>query len=213
MCRIPNCLQYFEVTSLDNGASVHIKLPTETLNYQVYSPKEDTKVFLYNTNGNNHEIFERLGIRDHHSFVASIVGYGVGGAFPEVENKEDLLKVIVALDKECIKKFRGKYDTDSDFKVGDKVVILPRVRKESSYAPYYTDGMTEYAGKIARIIEVDSTSCNLDVDNGRYFWPKETLKLLTDIVYETTSESEPKPTSELNMIPKKKHYQLDFNIH
>lgn len=210
MYRIPY-LKYFEVTSLDRGASVHINLPTEPLDYKVY--ENEGHYFLYRTKGNNDRIFCILGIGDKNSFVKKIVGYDTTGAFPEVKSKEDLLKVIVALDGECIKKFGDENAISSDLKVGDRVVILPRVKKESPYTPWYSDAMTHYAGRLAVIIEVcRSGSYKLDVDESHYYWPKEALKLSDEVIYKEASKPESK--AELNLFPrKKKHYQLDFNIH
>lgn len=210
MYRIPS-LKYFEVKSLNCNDPVNIKLPTKTLNYDVY---EGTHLhFLNNTKGNNDEIFHILGIGDKNSFVEKIVGYDVRGSFPEVRSKEDLLKVIVALDGECIKKFGGENAISSDLKVGDRVVILPRVKKDTSYTPFYTDSMIMYAGKTAMITSMSEIgSCQLDIDGSRYYWPKETLKLSDEAICKEASKQEFK--SELSMLPReKKHYQLDFNIH
>ena len=104
---IQDYLQYFEVESLNNDAPVHINLPTELLDCGVHI--KEKQCFLYNTKGNNDRIFNILGIDNKYSFVKKIVGYDVCGGFPEVESKEDLLKVIIALDKECIKKFGDKH--------------------------------------------------------------------------------------------------------
>lgn len=212
MCKIPkvlqDSLQYFEVTSLESDTSVFINLPTEILHYRVSAGS--SIYYLYNTQGNNGRIFDILDIRNKYSFIHNIVGYDTTGGFPELKSEDDLLKVIIALDKECIKKFGS-----SAFKEGVKVVILPRVKKESLYSPYYVDGMTQYAGQTATIINVDSSgNCNLDIDCGLYHWPKESLKLL-EYVDEATpkpeSKSESKSTSELNLFPTRKHYQLNFS--
>ena len=210
MYKIPY-LQYFEVTGLNYKDPVHIKLPTKTLNYYVYAG--ENRYFLNNTEENNDRIFYVLGIDDKHSFVKKIVGYDTTGAFPEVKSKEDLLKVIVALDGECIKKFGGENAISSDLKVGDRVVVLPRVKNASLYSPWYSDAMTPYAGKLAVITEIcRSGSYKLDIDESHYYWPKEALKLSDEVIYKEASKQEFK--SELSMLPrKKKHYQLDFNIH
>ena len=107
---VQDYLQYFEVTSLDRDATINIKLPTETLHYRVYldSEIETTVAFLYNPVGRNDKIFTILDIHDPNSFVLDVVYYDANGCFPEVESKGDLLKVIIALDKECIKKFGDK---------------------------------------------------------------------------------------------------------
>lgn len=210
MYRIPY-LKYFEVKSLNYNDPVNIKLPTKTLNYDVYEGVN--QYFLNNTRGNNDEIFYILDIGDKNSFVEKIVGYHTPGGFPEVRSKEDLLKVIIALDGECIKKFGGKNAISSDLKVGDIVVILPRDKKESLYRPYYMDEMTKYAWKTAMITSMSTSgSCQLDIDGGSYYWPKEALKLSDEAICKEASKQESK--AELNLFPrKKKHYQLDFNIH
>lgn len=209
MYRIPY-LRYFEVTGLNYKDPVHIKLPTETLNYDVYAG--ENRYFLNNTEEHNDRIFYVLGIDDKNSFVEKIVGYDTTGAFPEVRSKEDLLKVIVALDGECIKKFDGENAISSDLKVGDRVVILPRVKMESLYTPIYTDTMMKYAGETAIITSVGKNSCKLDIDGSSYYWPKEALKLSDEAICKEASKQEFK--SELSMLPReKKHYQLDFNIH
>ena len=217
MCKIPkvlqDSLQYFKVTSLESDTSVFINLPTETLHYKVSagSPKH----YLYNTQGDNNKIFDILDIRSKYSFIYNIVGYNTTGDFPELKSEKDLLKVIIALDKECIKKFGDKHIQSSDFEEGTKVVVLPRVEKESLYSPYYVDGMTKYAGQTATIISVERNSYKLDIDCGLYYWPRKSLKLLEYVTYEITtkpeSKSELKSTSELNLFPTRKHYQLNFS--
>lgn len=209
--RIPY-LQYFEVTSLDYGATVRINLPPKPLNYEVY--ESESKHFLCNTKVGNDKIFYILGIgANKQSFVSKIVGYDCNGGFPEVKSKEDLLKVIIALDEECVKKFGDKCGASSDFKVGDRVTVLPRVKNASLYSPWYSDAMTHYAGRLAVITEICcSGSYHLDVDESHYYWPKEALKLSDEAIYKEASKPESK--AELNLLPrKKKHYQLDFNIH
>lgn len=212
MCKIPkvlqDSLQYFEVTSLESAAPVCISLPTETLHYTVSAGS--SIYYLYNTSGCNSKIFDILDIGDKYSFVHNIVGYDTTGGFPELKSENDLLKVIIALDKECIKKFGS-----SNFKKGVKVVVLPRVKKESLYTPCYVDEMTHYVGQIATITSVGPSSCTLDIDKGLYYWPKESLELLEHVAHEVTtkpeSKSESKSTSELNLFPTRKHYQLNFS--
>lgn len=121
MYRIPD-LQYFQLKSLDIDWSVYIKLPSCTIKYIVemtdgYYLKNCTKYT------ENDAIFTALGIDSPRIFVMNIVGYECSGAFPEVKTQEDLLKVIVALDKECIKKF-GDKNEQSKFKDGDYVSIM-----------------------------------------------------------------------------------------
>lgn len=224
MCEIPKVLQdylqYFKVTSLNDGETVSIRLPTETLIYKVCS--SDTKIYLNLCDERaNDTIFKVLDILDCKlHFVKDVVGYVTDGSFPELKSKKDLLKLIIALDQECIKKFGNKCAiTDSDFKVGDSVLILPRIKKEIAYTPMYTDAMEKYAGKIARIAKVfhNLNSYHLDIDAHAFYWSKEALGLLKNIEHkaplnpESESESESKPTSELNLFPTKKHYQLNFN--
>lgn len=217
MCKIPivlqDSLQYFEVTSLEPTANVYISLPTETLHYKVSTGS--AIYYLYNIRGGNSKIFDILDIGDKYSFVRNIVGYDTTGGFPELKSEEDLLKVIVALDNKCIKKFGDKRIQSSDFKEGDKVVVLPRIREEESYEPCYVDEMTKYAGQTATITSVSSNSCKLNIDSSLYFWPKESLKLLEYVAHEATtkpkSKSESNSTSELNLFPKRKHYQLNFS--
>lgn len=231
MCEIPKVLQdylqYFKVTSLTCGETVSIRLPTETLIYKVCS--SDTKIYLNLCDERaNDTIFKVLDILDCKPyFVKDAVGYVTDGVFPELKSKEDLLKLIIALDQECIKKFGNKRAiTDSDFKVGDSVLILPRIKKDIAYTPMYTDAMEKYAGKIARIEKYSyHNSYYLDIDAHTFYWPKEALRLLKNIEHkaplniehkaplnpESESESESKPTSELNLFPTKKHYQLNFN--
>ena len=213
MYKIPSYLQYFKITSLEPNAPVYISLPTKTLNYKINVGSDI--YYLDSIEGLNGKIFDILDIDDRYSFVRNIVGYNTTGDFPELKSEEDLLKVIIALDKECIKKFGDKCTQSSDFKEGVKVVILPRVKKESLYSPHYVDEMAKYAGQIAKITNVNpSGSCNLDIDRGIYSWPKESLKLL-EYVDEATpklkSKSESKSTSELNLFPTRKHYQLNFS--
>lgn len=213
MYKIPSDLQYFKVTSLDHHADVFINLPIKTLHYTIHG---GARYFLNNLSGDNKEIFTILDIKNANIFVNDIVGYITLGAFPEVRSIEDLLKVIIALDKECVKKFGNKHPTssgNSDFKVGDSVVILPRDRKESSYRPFYVDDMTNYAGKTAIIIDICTTtgSCSLDIDMGKYWWPREVLKSLKSTAYKETSKPKSESTSELNLFPTRKHYQLNFN--
>lgn len=224
MCEIPKVLQdylqYFKVTSLNDGETVSIRLPTETLIYKVCS--SDTKIYLNLCDERaNDTIFKVLDILDCKLyFVKDVVGYVTDGSFPELKSKKDLLKLIIALDQECIKKFGNKCAiTDSDFKVGDSVLILPRIKKDIAYTPMYTDVMEKYAGKIARIAKVfhNLNSYYLDIDAHAFYWSKEALGLLKNIEHkaplnpESESESESKPTSELNLFPTKKHYQLNFN--
>ena len=222
MCEIPKVLQdylqYFKVTSLSYEETVSIYLPKETLIYKVCSI--DTKIYLKLCDGRaNDTIFKVLNLLDCKLyFVKDVVGYVTDGSFPELKSKEDLLKLIIALDQECIKEFGNKRAiTDSDFKVGDSVLILPRIKKESAYTPIYTDVMEKYAGKIAKIARVFTDSCYLDIDAHAFYWSKEALRLLKNIEHkaplnpESESESESKPTSELNLFPTKKHYQLNFN--
>lgn len=215
MCKIPkvlqDSLQYFDVTSLESDTSVFINLPTEILHYRISAGS--SVYYLYNTKGGNSKIFDILDIRNKYSFIHNIVGYDTTGGFPELKSEGDLLKVIIALDKECIKKFGENY-----FKEGVKVVVLPRVKKESLYKPYYVDGMTKYAGQIATITSISFNSCKLNIDCGIYYWPIESLKLL-EYVDEATpkpelkseSKSESKSTSELNLFPTRKHYKLNFS--
>jgi hypothetical protein len=128
MCEIPKVLQdylqYFKVTSLNDGETVSIRLPTETLIYKVCS--SNTKIYLNICDKRaNDTIFKVLNILDCKPyFVKDVVGYVTDGIFPELKSKEDLLKLIIALDQECIKKFGNKRAiTDSDFKVGDKEAL------------------------------------------------------------------------------------------
>lgn len=216
MCKIPkvlqDSLQYFDVTSLESDTSVFINLPTEILHYRV--SVGSSIYYLYNTQGGNSKIFDILDIRNKYSFIHNIVGYDTTGGFPELKSEGDLLKVIIALDKECIKKFGDKCIQSFDFKEGVKVVVLPRIKKESLYSPYYVDAMTRYAGQIATITRAGSSSCTLDIDSGLYRWPKESLKLLKYVDEATPkpeSKSESKSTSELNLFPTRKHYKLNFS--
>lgn len=46
----------------------------------------------------NNEIFNLLNIFNPNAFVQSVVGYQVGGIWPEVETKKDFIKVLHALE-------------------------------------------------------------------------------------------------------------------
>lgn len=129
MYRIPD-LQYFQLKSLDIDWSVYIKLPSCTIKYIVemtdgYYLKNCTKYT------ENEAIFTALGIDSPRIFVMNIVGYECSGAFPEVKTKEDLLKVIVALDKECIKRF-GDKNKQSEFKDGDYLLTFTESKQKES---------------------------------------------------------------------------------
>lgn len=121
MCKIPN-LQYFKLDGLDIDCNVNIELPNCTLNYTI---RRIGGYFLKNSANSfeNDKIFKKLEIDSPKIFVKNIVGYECYGMFPEVGSKEDLLKVIITLDKECIKKF-GDKNKQSEFKDGDYVSIM-----------------------------------------------------------------------------------------
>lgn len=117
MYKIPD-LQYFKLSSINVGHQFDIELPYNTLKYKI---EEMDGYFLFNCNDpeRNSEIFEILGITSPVCFIRKVVNHKM---FPEIQNKEDLLKVIVALDKECIKKF-GDKNMQNEFKDGDYISV------------------------------------------------------------------------------------------
>lgn len=160
MYKIPD-LQYFKLNSLDIDCSVYIELPHCIINYKI---KRSCNYFLQNSNGNfsNDKIFTELGIRSPKDFVKNIVGYECAGIFPAVKNKEDLLKVIIALDKECIKEF-GDKNMQSQFKDGDYISIEKDgdIRYIMIFKQFVDNRIYRYANYCYR-------SGNLLIDKGGY---------------------------------------------
>lgn len=71
------------------------------------------------------------------------------------------------------------------FKVGDKVKILPRYDCATNYYPTYTDTMQKYVGQLATITNVYKLSCQIDLDDSSYYWPLNALQLVTSEIGET----------------------------
>jgi len=139
---------------LKNGSSVVFDLPTSKIHYWIHNSLSTEHWWLINGNRND-KIFDVLKINGY-SFVESIVGYPCNGEFPEVKSLYDLKKVIKALDDECIKKFDtsdSKSKSESKFKIGDKVRILPRKGSSGDYRANYVNEMLDYVGKTTTIID------------------------------------------------------------
>lgn len=151
----------------------------------------NTGYYCFLSNIDNARIFEELEIYDANDFVKRIVGYDCKGDWPEVKTLDDFVKIIEALDDECIKKWGIPHNSTepnrntSQLKVGDKVKILPRNSSQEDYYPQYVDGMLKYVGQLATITQVMKTSCNIDLDDSSYYWPFNALQLVTSEIGET----------------------------
>lgn len=60
------------------------------------------------------------------------------------------------------------------YKVGDKVRVKSDLKIGHVYGRYsFVYDMIEHLGKWARIVSARPISYSIDIDNGRYIWPKE----------------------------------------
>lgn len=64
----------------------------------------------------------------------------------------------------------------------DKKVIVKKDLKisEGKNKPSVTAGMVALAGKLASIVKVDIDGVFIDIDNGDFLWPAETLKVINE---------------------------------
>lgn len=185
-------LQYITLNNalekLVPGDEITFYLPSrETFRGQICFGNIGYYCFLANTSSS--KIFKELEIFDANAFVKEIVGYDCNGKWPEVKTLDDFKKVIKALDDECIKKWGALDKNTPQFKVGDKVKILPR-DDSAKYLPLYVDSMQKYTGQLATVTIVTSNGCRIDLDNSFWNWPFNALELITSETDETVDPDE-----------------------
>lgn len=108
---------------------------------------------------------------------------------------------------------------EAQFKIGDKVKILPRDYRPDQYRSTYTYGMTKYVGQIAIICKCtcieenpayyvdDGYSYRLDIDKEIYCWNSSMLASLE----ETSSTPIDKILSQ-RFTNNKKIYKLNWKV-
>lgn len=123
-----------------------------------YTVEKHIGYYLYCSGEPNDKIFHLLSIPDKFSFCENIIGHSIENSikesltFPEVNNLEDLEKIVDALYQRIIDLSTPK------FKVGDKVKILPKSKGIQDYPCSYVPQMEKFSDTTTIIKHVQKIS-------------------------------------------------------
>lgn len=108
-------------------------------------------------------------------------------------------------------------------RVGDKVIIAPKIGRSEDYSFYYIDNMaTLYANKTATIVDVDVEEKSLfhkgtipddgklytlDIDCGRYNWASSML-----LPVNTSTTDQITEVLKVRVADDDNRYQINFNL-
>lgn len=104
------------------------------------------------------------------------------------------------------------------YKVGDRVKVVKRTRRDSDYRFTFVDDMAKLEGrvyKISLIVDTYTSPCPVPDDGHCYFLEGSGRFNWASSMFESVEETPPPSKEEpkvLDFTPKKKHYQLNFSV-